>query len=470
MTVASTGKSEATPPRASDQTSPAAQAAQQAIQAADQGKATPQAKRAAAASFLGSMLEYYDFFIYGSAAALIFPALFFPTGNPAVATIAALATFGVGYVARPLGGIVLGHFGDRLGRKRVLLFTLVLMGVASTSIGLLPTYQQIGAWAPALLVLARVLQGFSAGGEAAGASTLTIEHAPTGRRGLFASFTVSGIMAGIVVANLVFIPVAVMPDETLMSWGWRVPFLASSLVLVLAYVVRKRLDETPVFVEAKEKDATPDIPFKTLMKTQWADVVRVAMASLFAVNQTVVMVFGLAYATSEAGMARSTMLWVLVAAHAASVVGVPLAAGLSDRIGRRPVWIFGAISSSSMLFVFFWAISTGNILFVTVSGIVLVGGAYSCMNGLWPATFSEQFAAPVRYSGFALGHGTGLLVAAFAPTICVAIMGEGQYGWLPVGIFVAITGAVSATGIYFCKETNKTPLAELGHKGTRAAA
>ncbi|MGB3485825.1 MAG: MFS transporter [Mycobacterium sp.] len=424
---------------------------------------THNARKAATASFLGSMLEYYDFFIYGSAAALVFPALFFPESNPAVATIAALATFGVGYIARPLGGLILGHYGDRIGRKRVLIITLTVMGVSSLAVGLLPTYAQVGVVAPILLVICRLGQGFSAGGEAAGASTMTLEHSPLGRRGLFTSFTMSGCMAGIVLANLVFVPVALLPDEILLTWGWRVPFWGSTLVLLLAYVVRRRLDETPVFEEADGRDETVRVPVQELMRTQWADVVRVMFAALFAVFQTIMMVFGLAFATSpEIGVDRSTMLWVSVLANALAVVTIPIAAAVSDRIGRRPVWVAGALSCSVLVFVYFWAISTGNVGLIFLTGVLLVGAAYSGMNGLWPAYFSEQFAAPVRYSGFAVGSQLGLLLAGFAPTIGFAIMGTGPNGWVPVAAFAAICGVVSAVAVLFSRETYDVPIEQLG--------
>ncbi|ROZ89214.1 MFS transporter [Gordonia sp. OPL2] len=410
------------------------------------------------------MLEYYDFFIYGSAAALVFPTLFFPTGDPTVATIGSLATFGIGYVARPLGGLVLGHFGDRLGRKRTLIITLTLMGLSSLAVGFLPTYAAVGWVAPALLVLCRMVQGFSAGGEAAGASTLTIEHAPEGRRGLFASFTMSGCMGGIVLANLVFVPVAALPREELMSWGWRVPFWTGFVVLVLAFVIRTRLDETPVFVAETKTDEPPALPVVELFRRQWRDVVRVTLASLFAVFQTVMGVFGLAYATSDAvGLGRTTMLWVSVMSNVAAVLCIPLVAALSDRIGRRPVWITGALSSSVLVFVYFGAISTQNLVTIFVTGAVLLGVAYSGMNALWPAFFSEQFSARVRFSGFAVASQIGLLLAGFSPTIGYALMGAGSMGWVPVAVFTAGCGVISAVAVYFCRETAHLPLAKLGN-------
>jgi MFS family permease len=264
--------------------------------------------KAALASFLGSTLEYYDFFIYGSAAALVFSHLFFPSGNPAVGLVASFATFGVAYVARPIGGLVMGHFGDRLGRKRTLLFTLGMMGLASLGIGFLPTYEQVGVWAPILLTGGRLLQGFSAGAESAGASTLTLEHSPEGRRGFFTSFVMTGYASGMVLATLVFIPISALPQDQLMSWGWRVPFWLSVAVLAIAYWVRTHLDETPVFEEAQQFDEVKSLPIRDVFKFQAPDVVRVIGMSIMSVMQTVFTVFGLAYATGTVGLDKASIL------------------------------------------------------------------------------------------------------------------------------------------------------------------
>jgi len=270
-----------------------------------------QARRAALASFLGSLLEYYDFFIYGSASALVFATVFFPAGDPALATVLSLATFGIAYVARPFGAVVFGHIGDRVGRRAALIATLLLMGVSSLAIGLLPGYAAVGALAPVLLVVCRLLQGMSAGGEAAGASTLTLEYAPEGRRGFFTSFTMAGFAAGMVLATLVFIPVAALPREQLMAWGWRIPFLLSTVVLLVAYLIRRKLDETPVFHEVEEEAEVAALPLARLIRTQWRDLLRVVACSLFAVFQSIFAVFALAYGTSEGvGLDRTALLWV----------------------------------------------------------------------------------------------------------------------------------------------------------------
>jgi MFS family permease len=430
--------------------------------AATDNKARKTPRKAALASFLGSTLEYYDFFIYGTAAALVFPHLFFPTADPAIGLISAFATFGVAYVARPIGGLVMGHFGDRLGRKKILLLTLGIMGLSSLGIGFLPGYEQVGIWAPILLVAGRLAQGFSAGAESAGASTLTLEHSPEGRRGFFTSFVMTGYAAGMVLATLVFIPVAAMPQEAMMAWGWRIPFWLSIVVLAIAYWVRTHLDETPVFEEAQEKDQVAPMPVKEVLKFQGPDVLRVVGMSIMSVMQTIFTVFGLAYATSTAGFDRASILTVNAVAIGLSMLAMPLAARLSDRIGRRPLLLTAAIGCSVTIFLYFLALSSGNLVLVFLAAFVNMTVLYSGFNGIWPSFFAEQFAAPVRYTGMALGNQLGLVLAGFAPMIAGMLLTPGVTGWIPVAIFGTACMLIAAVSVFYSRETFKTPIAELG--------
>ena len=419
-------------------------------------------RKAALASFLGSTLEYYDFFIYGTAAALVFPHLFFPSADPAIGLIGAFATFGVAYVARPVGGLVMGHFGDKLGRKRILLLTLGIMGLASLGIGFLPTYEQVGVWAPILLVAGRLAQGFSAGAESAGASTLTLEHSPEGKRGFFTSFVMTGYASGMVLATLVFIPVTSMPQEAMMSWGWRVPFWLSIVVLGIAYWVRTHLDETPVFEEAQEQHQVAPMPVKEVLKFQGTDVLRVMGMSIMSVMQTIFTVFGLAYATSTAGFDRASILTVNAVAIGLSMFAMPLAAKLSDRIGRRPLLLTAAIGCSITIFLYFLALSSGNIVLVFLAAFLNMTVLYSGFNGIWPSFFAEQFAAPVRYTGMAMGNQLGLVLAGFAPMIAGMLLTPGITGWVPVAVFGTACMLVAAVSVYFSRETYKTPIEDLG--------
>ncbi|MEU0459243.1 MFS transporter, partial [Streptomyces sp. NPDC006129] len=315
------------------------------VPALPEGAAAPpgQPRKAATAAWIGSALEYYDFFIYGSAAALIFPEVFFDESDPATATLLSLATFGVAYAARPVGALVLGHFGDRLGRKKIMVFTLMLMGLSTFLIGCLPTREQVGTLAPVLLVLCRVLQGISAAGEQASANSMTLEHAPPDRRGFFTSFTLSGTQGGQLLATLVFIPVAALPEEQLLSWGWRVPFWLSVAVAVAGYVIRRKLDETPAFARQAAAEGVVKMPLLVLLREHWADVLRVIAGALIASVSTIFTVWALAYGTSDAvGMSRTAMLWVGALANVVALAAIPLWATLSDRIGRRPVFLIGA--------------------------------------------------------------------------------------------------------------------------------
>ncbi|MDO4916553.1 MAG: MFS transporter, partial [Rothia sp. (in: high G+C Gram-positive bacteria)] len=337
-------------------------------------------RKSAAAAFLGSMLEYYDFVLYGTASALVFNVLFFPQGNPVVSTIASLATFGVAYVARPIGGLVMSHIGDRKGRKVALLITLLVMGVSSFSIGLLPTFQSAGYWATALLVILRITQGFSAGAEAAGSSTLTMEHSPEGRRAFFTSFTMAGCSAGNVLASLVFFPFLLLPEEQLLNWGWRVPFLISAVVLVIAYLVRNHLEETPIFEMTQETGELQAVPSMGVLRLQGTDVLRVFLITFYSVIQSIMMVYALTYATQVADLARSTMLLVNASAMTVSMFAIPLCALIADRVGRKPVLLVGALGCSVTVFYYFQAISHGDWVWIFVLCMVNQGLFYSCWN------------------------------------------------------------------------------------------
>ena len=419
-------------------------------------------KKAALASFLGSTLEYYDFFIYGTAAALVFPQLFFPEGNEVVATIGAFATFGVAYIARPLGGLVMGHFGDRLGRKNVLLLTLLIMGIASLGIGLLPTYGQIGLWATVLLVIGRLAQGFSAGAESAGASSLTLEHSPEGRRGFFTSFVMTGYASGMVLSTLVFIPVSMLPEEHMMTWGWRVPFWLSVLVLALAFWVRTKLDETPVFEDDVKKEHTRGAPAGLALKYQGFDVLRVLLMSIFSVMQTILTVFGLAYATDQGGFERAEILGVNATAIGLSMLVMPAFGILSDKLGRKPMMLFAMIGSAVSLFLYFMALGTGNIWLVFMATVLFMTICYSGFNGVWPTFFAELFATPLRYTGMAMGNQLGLVVAGFGPMIGGLLLADGVFGWIPVAIFGAVCSLLAILAVLSARETAFTPVKDLG--------
>ncbi|WP_158745536.1 MFS transporter [Acidisphaera sp. L21] len=421
-------------------------------------------KKAAFASWIGSAVEYYDFFIYGTAAALVFGKIFFPAFDPAVATVAAFATFGVGYLTRPIGAVLLGHVGDKFGRKKVLTFTLLLMGISTFLVGVLPTYEQVGIAAPILLVFLRLLQGLSAAGEQAGANSLTLEHAPPHRRAFFTSFTLSGTQGGLILATLVFLPLSQLSDADMMAWGWRVPFFLSAIVVAVGFWVRRTLPETPAFKQEEASHEVAKLPVAILFRDSGPDVLRVIFAALISVVSTIFSVFTLSYAVNTVHISRPLMLTVLVLANIVALAAIPLMAALSDRIGRRPVFIGGALGCAVLIWPYIWVLSQANIPMVFVLGVLLSGIVYSAANGVWPAMYGEMFETKVRLSGMAIGTQVGFALGGFAPAISAAIMGPGVNGWMPVAAFTSVTAIVAAISVATARETFQTPMQALGRK------
>ncbi|QHP68303.1 MFS transporter [Bradyrhizobium sp. LCT2] len=436
------------------------------LHASSAAEATPGKlpKRAALVSFVGSMLEYYDFFIYGTAAALIFPKVFFANVDPSTGTLLALLSFGIGYIARPVGAVILGHFGDRIGRKTVLLFTLVLMGGSTLAIGVLPDAKAIGNAAPVILTLLRLLQGLSAAGEQSGANSLTLEHSANSNRAFFTSWTLSGTQAGAILATLVFIPVSSLPEDQLLSWGWRVPFLLSALVLLVAYLVRRTMPETPVFEDIKGKAQVARFPVVALLRDYWPDVLRVIVCALIATVSTMTAVFALGYATSKFGVARPTMLWAGVLGNVTALLTQPLWALLADKIGRKPVFIGGVLGCAVLLFPYFMLVTSGNTIAIFAAAMILSGIVYAAPNAIWPSFYAEMFEARVRYSGTAIGTQLGFLVAGFTPLVSASLVGEGPNGWIPVAIFVACCCVISAAAAATARETHTVDIADLGKR------
>jgi MFS family permease len=424
-------------------------------------------KKAALASWIGSVLEYYDFFIYGTAAALVFGQVFFPESDPATGTLLSFATYGVGYVARPVGAFFMGHIGDKFGRKRVLLLTVTMMGVSTFLVGCLPSYDSIGLWAPVLLVVLRLMQGFSASGEQASANSLTLEHAPDHRRAFFSSFTLSGTQAGLIIATAVFLPIGTLPDDQLLTWGWRIPFWLSAIVVFAGVMIRRRLEETPAFQAEVSEDAVPKIPLAVLWADYRADVIRVALAAMASTVSTIFAVYALNFAVETNGLDRTTMLWVSIVTNVIALAALPAWAILSDRVGRKKVFIFGAIGSGALMFAYLGAISDGSWPLIFISGALMSGVVYSAMNGIQPALYGEMFPTRVRLSGTAIGTQIGFAIGGFAPTAAAAIEGDGPNGWMPVAGYVLLSSLIASVAVATTRETFKVPLEELGRKAPR---
>ncbi len=420
-------------------------------------------KKAAAASFMGSAVEYYDFFIFGTAASLIFPYVFFPDAD-AQASIMSLATFGFAYIARPVGAVILGHFGDRVGRQKILMFTLILMGASTFLIGCLPDFNTIGWWAPTLLVLCRLAQGLSAAGEQAGASSMTLEHAPDGRRAFFTSWTLTGTQGGQILAAMVFIPVMALPDDIKYGIGWRIPFWLSAVVVVVTYFIRRTLHETPTFQEAKANNQIAKLPVSDLLKHHWRDVLRVICCAFIAAVSTVYGTLAIKYGTEVGNVDAAITLWLVVAGNIAALCTQPLFGMAADRFGRKPVFIYGALSSAAVMPFYLLSMESGNSLLQFALSVVVFGCGYAAANAVWPSFYAEMFSARVRFSGLAIGTQLGFLMAGFAPSIVAALGGLQPGGWVVISWFTAAIAGIASISALTARESFRIPTAELGLK------
>ncbi|SDB81030.1 Predicted arabinose efflux permease, MFS family [Raineyella antarctica] len=426
-------------------------------------------RRAAASGWIGSALEYYDFFIYAQAAALIFPQLFFPKGDPQVALVASLATYGVGYVARPIGAFFLGRWGDTHGRKNVLVLCMLMMGLSTLAVAFLPTYAQVGVLAPALLVLLRLVQGFAVAGELSGASSMIVEHAPFGRRGYFASFTLQGTQFGQILAAAIFIPMArLLPDQAFTSWGWRVPFVLSVVVVVAGWLIRRRVPETPAFKEETETAAVPENPIVVAFRESGGNMIRVMLMALMNVIPTVTTIFGAAYATQAAygiGFHKDVYLWIPVVGNIVAVVVIPWVGTLGDRFGRRIPIVVGAVGSGVMSFGYLWAISQHSVTLAIVFSIVMWGLVYQGYNATFPSFFAELFPTRTRVTSMAIAQNIGTMLTAFLPAIFALVAPPGSIG-IPMrigAITLAIT-VVCALAALSARETYRLHVHDLGER------
>ena len=407
----------------------------------------------AVASLVGTTIEWYDFFLYGTAAALVFPRLFFPTADPVAGTMAAFATYAVGFVARPVGGIVIGHFGDRIGRKSMLVLTLVIMGVATFLIGLLPTYEQIGPWAAVALVLLRVAQGFGVGGEWGGAVLMAVEHAPARARGFYGSWPQIGVPAGLLLSTAVFSWFAGLPEEQFLTWGWRVPFLISIVLVVVGLVIRVRIVESPAFARVKADGQEARQPIVEVLRQHPREVL-LAIGARFAENGAfyVYTVFTLVYGPQRVGVDRQTVLNGILLASAGALVAIPLFGALSDRIGRRPVYLFGAVFTGLFAYPLFWLFDTGSPGLIWLALVIALVFAHAPMYGPQAAFLAELFGTRVRYSGASLGAQLASVVAGgLSPFIATALL---PYGRGPLAAYVATMAVITIVAVLAASETH----------------
>jgi metabolite-proton symporter len=429
-----------------------------------QGERVPM-RTIAGASLVGTAIEAFDFVLYGTTAALVFNKVFFPSVDPLIGTLAAFATFGVGFLARPVGGLVFGHYGDKLGRKAMLIITLLLMGGATFLIGLLPTYESVGILAPILLVLLRLIQGFAVGGEWGGAVLMATEHAPKEKRGFYGAWPQIGFSAGLLMSTIIIAVVSSTTSEAaFLSWGWRIPFLFSIVLVAVGLYIRVKIAETPAFSRLEETHSHAKLPAIDAVRNHPREIV-LAIGMRFSENITFYMVnvFALAYATEELGIPRTTMLIGVCVGAALGFVVIPFYGHLSDRVGRRRVYLTGAVASVVLAFVFFGLLQTESLVLIVLAYVLVMNTAHDAQYGAQAAFFSEFFSTRVRYSGMSISAQVGgVLAGGFAPFIATALLAAGGGSIKYVLVYFAGMCAVSAVAAYLARETYQRDLVEEG--------
>lgn len=413
-------------------------------------------KKVALASFVGTTIEWYDFFLYGTAAALIFNQLFFPAFSDAAGLLASFATFAVGFAARPIGGLIFGHFGDRIGRKRMLVLSLLIMGIGTFAIGLLPTFDSIGVLAPVLLVLMRILQGIGIGGEWGGAVLMTVEHSPQGRRGFYGSFPQMGVPAGLLLSTSIFALVRwAIPEDAFQAYGWRIPFLLSAVLVVVGYYIRQQILESPAFRQVQASHTESRKPLVDVVKAYPRQLLvgagmRAAENVIFPVFTVVVLSYG-----ASVGIAEGTLLTGVIISSAVGLVSIPFWAAASDRYSRRTVYMAGAVFSTLFAFPFFWLVSSGTSVLIWLAMLLGVNVGHNLMYGPQAALFAELFGTRVRYSGVSIVYQvTAVFAGGLAPLIATALLTANDGDPALVAVYVAAVSLIAVIATYFAPRLN----------------
>jgi MHS family shikimate/dehydroshikimate transporter-like MFS transporter len=400
-------------------------------------------RRVALASMIGTSIEWYDFFIFGTASALVFGQLFFPTFSELAGTLAAFASFAVGFVARPVGGLLFGHIGDRIGRKTTLVVTLTMMGVATFFIGLMPTYAVIGVWAPILVVVLRFIQGLAVGGEWGGAVLMATEHSGQNRRGFFGSFAQVGSAVGGLMSTGMFLAVQQLPEEDFLAWGWRVPFLVSIALVFVGLFIRLRIMESPVFAQIKQAREVIKVPAFELLRTDAHNVLLAAgMYLAHGVLFYALTVYTLSYTTSQYGLAENTYLIGVTAASAIQIITIPTLGALSDKLGRRKVIMFGTLFVVAFALPLNYMITSQIAPLAWLAVIIGICVGHNAVYAPTAALYSEMFPANVRYSGASLGYQLGGAIAGFVPLVAASLVGATGGAYWPIPALIAVSGLI----------------------------
>ncbi|MGN7387311.1 MFS transporter [Sporosarcina sp. SAFN-015] len=419
-----------------------------------------QLNRVLVASLVGSSIEWFDYFLYGTVAALVFNQLFFVNEDPTIGLLLAYASFALAFFIRPFGGIIFSHIGDRIGRKKTLVLTLSLMGIATFGMGLLPTYQAIGIWAPILLITLRLIQGLGIGGEWGGALLLAVEYAPPEKRGLFGSVPQMGVTIGMVLGTFALSIMTMLPEGSFMTWGWRVPFILSALLVLFGLWIRKGIDETPSFKEVQERGEIPKIPLVTTFKTHWREVLIAIGAKV--VETAPFYIFGtfiVSYATSYLGYSRTATLNAVMIATIITTILIPIMGRLSDKVGRKPLYVWGAVGMILYAFPYFWLIKQGSVTLLVIATIIGLGIIWAPITAVLGTMFSEIFSAEVRYTGISLGYQIGAALAGgTAPLVATALLAEFNNSYVPVALYIIFTAVVSLIAIWAVKDRKNEAL------------
>jgi len=418
-------------------------------------------QRVALASMVGTSIEWYDFFIFGTASALVFGRLFFPTFSEVAGTLAAFASFAVGFVARPVGGLVFGHFGDRLGRKTTLIVTLTMMGLATFAMGLMPGYATIGVWAPILMVVLRFVQGLAVGGEWGGAVLMATEHAGGQRRGFFGSFAQVGSAVGGLMSTGMFLLMQQLPEEDFVAWGWRVPFLVSIVLVLVGLFIRLRIMESPEFEKIKETRRVVKVPVVELLRSDTRNVL--LAAGLYCAHGVLfyaMTVYTLAYTTSAYGLARNTYLIGVTAAGAGQLITIPLLGALSDKLGRRPVIIFGTLFIIAFSIPLNFMITSQVPVLMWLAVVIGICVGHNSVYSPTAALYTEMFPAHIRYSGASLGYQLGGAIAGFVPLVAASLVAAAGGAYWPMAALIALGGFIGFVCILLVRPAVAAPAAQ----------
>ncbi|KRF54856.1 MFS transporter [Bacillus sp. Soil745] len=421
-----------------------------------------QMRRILIASLVGSSIEWFDYFLYGTVSALVFNQLFFVNEDPTIGLLLSYASFALAFFIRPFGGVIFSHIGDRIGRKKTLVLTLSLMGVATFGMGLLPTYQAVGIWAPILLITLRLVQGMGIGGEWGGALLLAVEYAPAEKRGLFGAIPQMGVTIGMLLGTVALSIMTLLPENAFMTWGWRIPFIFSALLVFFGLWIRKGIDETPSFKKVKESGEVPKLPIVETLKNYWREVLiavgaKVVETAPFYIFST----FVVSYATANLGFSRTATLTAVMIATIITTILIPIMGNLSDKLGRKKLFIGGTIGMALFAFPYFWLLQQKSVLLLIVATVIGLGVIWAPITAVLGTMFSEIFDAKIRYTGITLGYQIGAALAGgTAPLVATALLDKFNNSYVPVALYIIFASVLSLAAIWAVKDRSNQKLDE----------